>query len=102
MVAGLCLVAAGCGQIGSLQGKMAFKDANTLYAGQDYRAAAAKYEEAIAADPDLTAAYFFLGNSYDQQYRPTRRGEAENDELMNKAIENYRKSAEIEQVARAH
>ena len=75
MVIGLSLVVAGCGQVGALQAKMAFKDANTLYSGQDYRAAAAKYEEAIAADPNLTAAYFFLGNSYDNLYRPARRGE---------------------------
>jgi tetratricopeptide (TPR) repeat protein len=97
LVAGLSLVVAGCGQIGSLQAKMAFKDANTLYAGQDYRAAAAKYEEAIAADPELTAAYFFLGNSYDNLYRPARRGEAANDELLTKAVDNYKKAASSEQ-----
>ena len=45
---------AGCGQVGMLKAKMAFRDANTLYSGQDYRGAAAKYEEAIAADPNLT------------------------------------------------
>jgi len=97
VVAGLCLVAAGCGQIGSLQAKMAFKDANALYGSQDYRAAAAKYEEAIAADPELTAAYFFLGNSYDNLYRPARRGEAANDELLTKAVDNYKKAASLEQ-----
>jgi tetratricopeptide (TPR) repeat protein len=97
LVAGLSLVVAGCGQIGSLQAKMAFKDANTMYAGQDYRAAAAKYEEAIAADPNLTAAYFFLGNSYDNLYRPARRGEAANDALLTKAVDNYKKAASSEQ-----
>ena len=97
LVVGLSLVVAGCGQIGSLQAKMAFKDANTMYAGQDYRAAAAKYEEAIAADPNLTAAYFFLGNSYDNLYRPARRGEANNDELLTKAVDNYKKAASSEQ-----
>ena len=70
-----------------LQAKMAFRDANTLYSGQDYRGAAVKYEEAIAADPNLTEAYFFLGNSYDNLYRPARRGEAANDELLTKAVE---------------
>ena len=99
------LVVSGCGRLGTLKSRMAFKDANVLYQGQDYRAAAAKYEETIegckddsgsCTDPDLTAAYFFLGNSYDQLYRPTRRGDAANDELMTKAIDNYKKSAEIE------
>jgi tetratricopeptide (TPR) repeat protein len=96
MVAGLSLVVTGCGQVGALKAKMAFKDANTLYGGQDYRAAAAKYEEAITADPDLTAAYFFLGNSYDNLYRPARRGEAANDELLTKAVDNYKKAASLE------
>jgi len=87
---------------------MAFKDANVLYQGQDYKAATAKYEETITncrgsedtcTDPDLTAAYFFLGNSYDQLYRPTKKGDATNDGYMNKAIDNYRKSAEVEKAA---
>ena len=94
LVAGVCLIVAGCGQVGALQAKLAFKDANTLYSGQDYRAAAAKYEEAIAADPTLNEAYFFLGNSYDNLYRPARRGEPANDELLTKAVTNYKKAAE--------
>lgn len=97
LIAGLSLVVTGCGQVGMLKAKMAFKDANTLYGGQDYRAAAAKYEEAIAADPNLTAAYFFLGNSYDNLYRPARRGEANNDALLTKAVDNYKKAASTEQ-----
>ena len=43
----VAVAAAGCGQIGMLKAKMAFKDANALYQGQDYRAAAAKYEEVL-------------------------------------------------------
>jgi tetratricopeptide (TPR) repeat protein len=97
LVAGLSLVTVGCGQVGMLQAKMAFRDANTLYSGQDYRAAAAKYEEAIAADPNLTEAYFFLGNSYDNLYRPARRGEPANDELLSKAVTNYKRAAESAQ-----
>jgi len=45
----------------------------------------------------LTYAYFFLANSYDNLYRPTRKGEPENDALLTKAIDNYKKSAEMEQ-----
>jgi tetratricopeptide (TPR) repeat protein len=92
----LGLAVAGCTQIGALKAKMAFKDANQLYQQQDYRAAAGKYEEAIAADPSLTYAYFFLGNSYDNQFRPARRGEPNNDAMLTKAIDNYKKSAEVE------
>src|SRR5262245_14630157 len=99
------IAVSGCSQIGMLKGKMAFQDANKLYQGQDYRAAAAKYEETInecrgsdpdCTDPRLTPAYFFLGNSYDQQYRAVKKGDAANDALLTKAIENYKKASTIE------
>src|SRR5213075_981922 len=101
LVAGLSLAVVGCAQIGRLKGMMAFKDANTLYRQQDFRGAAAKYEEALSGcrgggpectDPMLVSSYFYLGNSYDNLYRPARRGEPANDALLTKAIENYNKS----------
>ena len=73
---------------------MALKDANQLYQRQDYKGAAAKYEEAITSNPDLGDAYFYLGNSYDNQYRPARRGQPDNDQLMDKAISNYKLAVE--------
>jgi tetratricopeptide (TPR) repeat protein len=88
-----------CTQFGNLQAKKAFKDANTMYQSQNYREAATKYEEAIAAAPDSSeaiTAYFFLGNSYDNLYKPARKGEADNDAFLTKAIENYKISAERE------
>jgi tetratricopeptide (TPR) repeat protein len=88
-----------CGQYGNLQARKAFKDANGLYQAQNYREAATKYEEAITAAPDspeAITAYFFLGNSYDNLYKPARKGEAENDKNLTKAIENYKISAERE------
>jgi len=106
--AALSLAVVGCSQVGMLKAKMAFKDANQMYQGQDYRAATAKYAETLelcrggnpdCTDPSLVSAYFFLGNSYDNQYRPARKGEPANDELLTKAIENYKKSAELEQAA---
>jgi tetratricopeptide (TPR) repeat protein len=98
LVVGLGVALAGCDRIGMLKAKMAFKSANTLYQQQDYRKAAQKYEEALAADPKLTYAYFFLGNSYDNLYKPGRKGEsAANDAFLTKAIDNYRKAAEVEQ-----
>jgi tetratricopeptide (TPR) repeat protein len=100
LVVAVSLAAAGCSQINALKAKMAFKDANQLYQQQDYKAAAEKYEEALVADPNLTYAYFFLGNSYDNQFRPARRGEPANDSMLTKAIDNYKKSAEVEQDAK--
>ena len=105
LVAALGVSVAGCGQIGALKGRMAFKDATAAYKAQDYRTAAEKYEETInecrgeaadCTDPDLDAAYFYLANSYDNLYRPARRGEPANDELLQKAIANYQKSAEVD------
>jgi predicted Zn-dependent protease len=104
LCAALGLAAAGCGQINTLKATMAFKDANQLYRGQDFRAAVTKYSETLdlcrGSEPDCTdvklnPAYFFLGNSYDNQYRPARRGEPANDALLTKAIENYKKAAEV-------
>jgi tetratricopeptide (TPR) repeat protein len=88
-----------CGQVGNLQARKAFKDANGLYQAQNYREAATKYEEAIAAapeSPEAITAYFFLGNSYDNLYKPARKGEPENDKNLTEAIKNYKISAERE------
>jgi len=99
IVLGLGLSLVACGQVGKLQAKRAFKDANVQYAQQEYKRAAVLYEEAIAADPEIQYAYFFLANSYDNLYKPSRKGEAENDAFLTKAIQFYKKSAEIEQDA---
>jgi tetratricopeptide (TPR) repeat protein len=96
IVLGLGLSLVACGQIGKLQAKRAFKDANVQYAQQEYKKAAALYEEAIAADPEAPYANFFLANSYDNLYKPSRKGEKENDAYLEKAIHFYKKSAEVE------
>jgi tetratricopeptide (TPR) repeat protein len=88
------LTAAACGQFAGLKAQKHFKDANTLYGQQDYRKAAAEYEEAIKAKPDLNAAYFYLGNSYDNLYKPARRGESVNDSYLDEAVKNYQQSIE--------
>ena len=96
LVAVVGLATSGCAQVGRLKGQMAFKDANVLYQAQKYRDAAAQYEEAVAANPELADAYFFLANSYDNQYRNTKRGDPENDALLEKAIVNYKKRSEMD------
>jgi tetratricopeptide (TPR) repeat protein len=94
LVAGMAVAQAGCSQLGVLKGQMALRDAVKYYQRQDYKQAAAKYEEAIKANPNLGDAYFYLGNSYDNQYKPSRKGEPENDQLLEKAVENYKLGAE--------
>ena len=94
LVAALAAAQAGCSQVGVLKARMALRDAVKYYQRQDYKQAAQKYEEAIQADPTLGDAYFYLGNSYDNLYKPSRKGEADNDKLLEKAVENYKKGAE--------
>lgn len=99
LVVGLVAVSlalVGCGQVNKLKAKKAFKEGNQLYQQQDYRRAAEKYEEVVANDPGITAAFFFLGNSYDNLYKPSRKGEAQNDEYLTKAVEAYKTGAKVE------
>lgn len=93
---GVSLVTAGCGKysLSSLKARKAFKDANLQYQGQNWDKAAEDYEQVIANDPNFGQAYFFLANSYDNMYKPSRAGEAANDEYMQKAIANYKLAAE--------
>ena len=90
LVASLGLALAGCAQIGQVRAMKAFKDGNKLYAASDWKAAAAKYEEAIEMDPNNSTIYFYLANSYDNMYRPARKGEPANDAILQKAIANYK------------
>jgi len=96
VLAAFSLTLVGCAQLNKLKAKKAFKEANTLYQQQDFKRAADRYEEVVANDPELTAAYFFLANSYDNLYKPSRKGEAAIDAFLKKAVENYKKSAGVE------
>lgn len=88
---------AGCGKVGELKAKKDFKEANQAYQQQDYKKAAESYEAAIQAAPETQAAhqsYFYLGNSYDNLYKPSKKGEAANDALLQKAVDNYTKASQ--------
>jgi tetratricopeptide (TPR) repeat protein len=89
---------AGCGRysISALRAQKAYKDANELYKGSDWKDAAAKYEYVLQQDPSRNEVYFFLANSYDNAYKPSRAGEPENDAMIQKAIENYQKAAQVD------
>src|SRR5438093_959465 len=100
MLAFGCVVSStGCAKVGELKSMKAFKSANQAYQQQDYKKAAQLYEAAIQAAPDTRPAqqsYFFLGNSYDNLYKPSRKGEQDNDELLNKAVEALEERASKE------
>ena len=95
---GLSLAVAGCGRysFANLKAKKAFNEAGALYSKGDFRQAAAKYE-LVVQDPQVIendplvggAAYFYLANSYDNLYKPARKGEPTNDENLKKAEANY-------------
>ncbi|MBN4048133.1 tetratricopeptide repeat protein, partial [bacterium AH-315-O15] len=97
-VVALSFMVIGCGQVANLRAKMAFREANTLYQAQDWVLAVEKYEEVAAmnpTDPQLLTTYFFLGNSYDNQYSPGRQNDPVNDALLTKAIDNYKRAVEV-------
>ena len=102
LVCGASVAATGCGKYswGTLSAVKSFKDGNVEYARKDWKKAAEKYEEVVRHEdamtkvPQLATAFFFLGNSYDQMYKPAKQGDAANDAFIQKAIENYRKAAD--------
>jgi tetratricopeptide (TPR) repeat protein len=96
LVLGLSVAVAGCGKYswGALKAQKAYKEANALYQASQWKEAAEKYESAIASDPNKSEIFFYLGNCYDNMYKPSRQGEADNDALIQKAIDSYQKSAE--------
>jgi tetratricopeptide (TPR) repeat protein len=96
LVLGVSLAAAGCGKysFSALKAQKAYKEGNDRYRAQDWKAAAEKYEEALKSDPGKSEIFFYLGNSYDNQYKASRAGEPENDANIQKAIEYYQKAAD--------
>jgi tetratricopeptide (TPR) repeat protein len=105
LVFGLGAATAGCGKysMSSLKAMKAFKDANALYQQKEYKRAADRYEEVVAHEdaftsfPQLATAYFFLGNCYDQLYKPAKAGDPTNDGYIQKAIQDYQKAADTNQ-----
>ncbi len=97
-VLGLSLLVTGCGQysFSALAAKKSVMEAHEAYKGSRWLDAAQKYEAAVKGDPTLRGAHFFLANSYDNLYKPSRQGEPENDAYMQKAIEWYKVAAEKE------
>jgi tetratricopeptide (TPR) repeat protein len=94
LVALIMVSLAGCAQLNQLRAMKAFKDANQAYQRQDYKTSAQLYEAALHANPDLVQAYFYLGNSYDNLWKPGKKGDAANDALLVKAADSYQSAAE--------
>ena len=90
LTAGLGSVA-GCGRysFNNLRSVKAFKDGTDAYKKSDFAKAAQRFQESIEYNGDQGIVYFYLANSYDQMFKPSHRGEPENDAYMTKAVENY-------------
>ena len=88
---GLGFVSAACGKysINNLRATQAFQTANEQYKKAEWKSAIPEYTRAVTLNPDLGYAYFFLGNCYDNLYKPTKKGEPDNDANLTKAVENY-------------
>ena len=93
-VAIIGLSTAGCAKIGGVMAMFKFKQANQAYQSQDYERSARLYEETISNDPNNSIVYFYLGNSYDNLYKPGEKGNPENDALLQKAVQNYQLAVE--------
>ena len=89
VVASAAEIAAAVGQANKALETKKYAEALTLY-----KKAAELYEDALRDNPDLAQVYFYLGNSYDNLWKPTKKGDAANDALIEKAADNYRKAAE--------
>ena len=79
----------------SLKAQKAYKDANDLYKGSDWKGAAARYEYVLAARSRPRRG-LLLPRQQLRQPLQARRAPArpQNDAYIQKAIENYRKAAE--------
>ena len=84
----------GCSQVGMVQARRDFKAANAAYQQQDYKKAADLYEQTLKEDPTLSQAYFYLANSYDNQFKPSRKGDAGQRRAPREGGENYQLCAD--------
>jgi tetratricopeptide (TPR) repeat protein len=78
----------------TVQAKAAFKDGNRSYKEENWRRAIEQYEKALAHDPDMAEAHFYLASSQQSLYRPGKE-DAENRGRLDQAVEHYTKSIEV-------
>ncbi len=103
LVAALVMPLVSCAFFDQLGAMRTFKEANLLYGRGDYEGAIEEYElvlDVIDEDPTselaqaMTVAYFYIANCYDNLYTPAFRGDPENDQFLEDAIDFYRLAAD--------
>jgi len=74
-----------------IKARAAYKDGNKLYKAEQFKKAIEEYERAIAIDPTLAEAHFYLANSHQALFRPGKET-PENKAHLEQAIEHYKQS----------
>jgi tetratricopeptide (TPR) repeat protein len=87
----LAFASTGCGQ---LRAKVAYKDGTKHYKSEEFKKAIEEYEHAIELDPSMAEAHFYLASSHQALYRPGK-DSPENAAHLEKAIDHYKKSLEV-------
>lgn len=85
------LALSGCGRVRS---RAAMKDGNKDYKEENFKKAVIDYGRAVELDPNFAEAWFYLGSSRQALYRPGK-DTPDNKELLEKAIEAYKKALEV-------
>ena len=94
-----------CSYLDQVSAMRTFKEANFDYSRGDYEGAVEHYEEILTIleevgegnallNEQLKATYFYVANSYDNLYKPIRRGEPENDAYLENAVRYYQIAAD--------
>jgi tetratricopeptide (TPR) repeat protein len=84
------LLAAGCSRV---RAKSAFKDGNKAYKEENFKKAIESYERAIALDPGMAEAMFYLGSAHQAMYRPGKET-PDNKAHLDDAIKQFKASIE--------
>jgi tetratricopeptide (TPR) repeat protein len=89
------LLGTGCAQV---RAKVAYKDGTKHYKLENFKKAIEEYEKAAELDPQMPEAHFYLANSHQALYRPGKDA-PDNAMHIEKAIEHYKKSLEVNKAA---
>jgi tetratricopeptide (TPR) repeat protein len=87
----------GCDQlkISNLKANKHFKLANKHFSDEKYKKAIVEYEAALQLNPELKAAFYYLGSSYVSVYKPGDESD-KNKEIGKKATENLQKALALD------
>lgn len=77
-----------------LKAKAAFKDGNKDYKSENYKKAIEKYERAVALNPGMAEAWFYMASAHQALFRPGKET-PENRAHLDQALEEYQKALDV-------